>query len=404
MKPERVHKRKNRLITGAEKKRPPFQKFVPTADRKLRSLFSQIGVPEDCAFTPDDFQVEAVNKIMDSDVLVSAPTGSGKTWIAVQAMKRLLSEGKRVWYASPLKALSNSKYHEFEAEFGAENVGVLTGDRKENTKASIVVGTTEILRNQLYDAMGNSADFKADLVVFDEAHYLGDADRGVVWEEVMIYLPTRVRLLLLSATIRNDHEIASWLEHIRKHPCSVVHSDKRPVPIYPLYLLPNGEMVPLSGLNGVTSKIDNFLKRTQKYRFRGSHNTIPYGNILNALDKFNLLPAVFFLKSRYDCNSALMACKKRIIHPEKSTAIKKRIEALVEEYPFLSDHHHQPFQYRLSNSFLHSLSFAFSDVKTFFLKTACFLCAQASPPEFYKHHLSSWCRVYLLNWIAGSQA
>ena len=123
-------------------------------------------------------------------MLVSAPTGSGKTWIAVQAMKRVLAEGKRAWYASPLKALSNSKYHEFCAEFGEDNVGVLTGDRKENTNAPIIVGTTEILRNQLYDSMAKSTDFKADLVVLDEAHYLGDRDRGVVWEEVMIYLPS----------------------------------------------------------------------------------------------------------------------------------------------------------------------------------------------------------------------
>ena len=94
-------------------------------------------------------------------MLVSAPTGSGKTWIAVQAMKRVLAEGRRAWYASPLKALSNSKYHEFCAEFGQDNVGVLTGDRKENTNARIIVGTTEILRNQLYDSMAKSTDFRS---------------------------------------------------------------------------------------------------------------------------------------------------------------------------------------------------------------------------------------------------
>ena len=211
----------------------PPRRFIPNADRKLKKVFREIGIPETDSFIPDDFQLEAVAKIEECDVLVSAPTGSGKTWIAVEAMRKILNEGKRAWYASPLKALSNSKYHEFESEFGKENVGVITGDRKENTDASIIVGTTEILRNQLYDSMAQGSDFNADLVVLDEAHYLGDSDRGVVWEEVMIYLPPRVRLLLLSATIYNDTEIAIWLNQIRKHPCHVVHSERRPVPIYP---------------------------------------------------------------------------------------------------------------------------------------------------------------------------
>ncbi|MCP4629675.1 MAG: DEAD/DEAH box helicase, partial [bacterium] len=209
---------RQRRNSKSDHKQQPAQRFVPKADGNLKKFFNEIGLPDSGEFVLDDFQQEAIDKIKENDVLVSAPTGSGKTLIAIEAMKKILADGKRAWYASPLKALSNSKYHEFENIYGKDNVGVITGDRKENTDAEIVVGTTEILRNQLYDAMAKSADFNADLVVLDEAHYLGDPDRGVVWEEVMIYLPMRVRLLMLSATIRNDNEIADWLSMIRKHP------------------------------------------------------------------------------------------------------------------------------------------------------------------------------------------
>ncbi|MCX5896069.1 MAG: DEAD/DEAH box helicase, partial [Proteobacteria bacterium] len=257
---------------------------------------------------------------------------------AVQAMKEMLSQGKRSWYASPLKALSNSKFHEFGIEFGTEKVGILTGDRKENTDAPIIVGTTEILRNHLYDSMHIVEDFPADLVVMDEAHYLGDSDRGVVWEEVMIYLPKRVRLLLLSATIQNDQEIAQWLTAIRSSPCHVVHDEERPVPIYPLYLFPSGEIVPLSGFDGISPKIRDFLVHSQGDRFRRSSNRLPYGKILDAMEEFNLLPAIFFLKSRDDCNKAVYTCMERSQSAERRQKLKARVSALLAEYPFLENH------------------------------------------------------------------
>lgn len=324
--------RKRRHLT---EKPPPF---VAKADKSLKKIFARIGSPKAMRFKPDNFQSEALRKIIECDVLVSAPTGSGKTWIAQEAMRAMLKQGKRCWYASPLKALSNSKYHEFCAEFGNEQVGVLTGDRKENTGASIVVGTTEILRNQLYDSMSKVQDFNADLVVLDEAHYLGDEDRGVVWEEVMIYLPSRVRLLMLSATVSNADEIAEWLISIRSHHCQVVCSDRRPVPIYPLYLLPGGELVPLSGVDGIAHKIEHVLQHSQGRRFRRSQHQLPYDAILRELEQFNLLPAIFFLKSRSDCNNALQACRHRFISKEKTARIKEVMDEIICEYPFLSTH------------------------------------------------------------------
>jgi superfamily II RNA helicase len=169
----------------------------------LKGIFAKIGRPVSTPFTPDLFQLRALDAIRRTDCLVIAPTGSGKTWIAEQAILSVFSRGGRCWYASPLKALTNAKWVEFGLRFESQNVGILTGDTKENTAAPIIVGTTEILRNQLYDVMHSGEDLNCDLVILDEAHFLGDADRGVVWEEIMIYLPARINLLLLSATIGN---------------------------------------------------------------------------------------------------------------------------------------------------------------------------------------------------------
>jgi len=125
----------------------------PGADVRLKKVFAAIGVPPSRVFTPDPFQIEALKAIEQSDCLVTAPTGAGKTWIAVQAIARIRQQNGRAWYACPLKALSNAKYAEFSDIFGPADVGILTGDHRENASAPIIVGTTEILRNQLYDAM-----------------------------------------------------------------------------------------------------------------------------------------------------------------------------------------------------------------------------------------------------------
>ena len=302
----------------------------------LKCILAQIGKPEPVPFVPDDFQKDALRAIRETDCLVVAPTGSGKTWIAQEAIVSVLEKGGRAWYASPLKALSNSKWIEFCDHFHCENVGIITGDTKENTAAPIIVGTTEILRNQLYDAMHQGSDLDCDLVILDEAHYLGDLDRGVVWEEVMTYLPVRVNLLLLSATIGNGEEIARWLMTIRKKCCVVINEEKRPVPLYPLFLHPSGRLLPFLDGRRLSAPLADFLQKDS-----GGHYTrrrMPeYGGIIGILARFNLLPAIFFLKSRAECDAALTA-KEFLPKLPSSQEFDKSLEELLERFPSLRGH------------------------------------------------------------------
>lgn len=309
-------------------------------DPALNSSFRKIGKPGAREFIPDPFQLDAVEKLKDGDVLVSAPTGSGKTWIAIQAIRRNLSQNLRTWYASPLKALSNSLYEEFKTVFGPELCGILTGERKENTDAPVIVGTTEILRNQLYDNMHEGTNLKSDLVILDEAHYLSDPDRGVVWEEVLIYLPPRVRLLLLSATISNAREVCGWLMKNRKTKAHVVRAVKRPVPLETLFLFPDGLIAPLSGKNGLSPKVKKFIFSNSS-RGQNRANARPgYDGIINCLRKQNLLPAIFFLKSRMDCDDALSMCHHINADRERRARLNEEVDAFLKEYPHLENHRH----------------------------------------------------------------
>jgi ATP-dependent RNA helicase HelY len=271
---KRRNNRREFKVDRLQRDEPPFR--MPAQTRDVKRLLEGIGTPKPSPFKPDPFQLEALAALELNDVLVTAPTGSGKTWIAREEIRRLLEHGRRAWYTTPLKALTNSKYQEFIDEFGADRVGILTGDRKENSDAPLIVGTTEIYRNQLFDSLRGGNEVTADLVVLDEAHYLADEDRGHVWEEAIILTPPRIRLLLLSATIGNADEFASWLEEVRGVTCQVISGPpKRPVPLRSAVLLPDKRLLPLLNdagkLNSEIAQLIEKADREAPRNFRRGH-------------------------------------------------------------------------------------------------------------------------------------
>jgi ATP-dependent RNA helicase HelY len=240
-----------RVLAGESSAPRPARAPSASQKRAAEGLLSGIGVPEQKPLKPDDFQLEALAAIENEDVLVTAPTGSGKTWIAREEIRRLLEQGKKAWYTTPLKALTNSKYVEFSEEFGAQNVGILTGDRKENGDAPLIVGTTEIYRNQLFDALRTGAQVETDFVILDEAHYLADEERGHVWEEAIILTPPRIRMLLLSATVGRAEQFARWIGDVRGTRVRVINrAGSRPVELRAAYLSNELQLYPLFDENG----------------------------------------------------------------------------------------------------------------------------------------------------------
>lgn len=245
----RGYRNERRFKRDLARESSPAYEETAQSPRQIKAaerLLAGIGVPEPQPFAPDPFQLEALAAIEKEDVLVTAPTGSGKTWIAREEIRRLLANKQRAWYTTPLKALTNSKYIEFSAEFGADNVGILTGDRKENADAPLIVGTTEIYRNQLFDALRNGEQVRTDFVILDEAHYLADEDRGHVWEEAIILTPPRIRMLLLSATVGRAEEFARWIEEVRGTRVHVINrAGSRPVELRAAYLSSSLQLFPL---------------------------------------------------------------------------------------------------------------------------------------------------------------
>jgi ATP-dependent RNA helicase HelY len=277
-------------------------------------------------FGLDPFQIEAIEAIdRHVNVLVSAPTGSGKTLIANYAIGRVLERGERAFYTTPLKALSNQKFHELSALFGEERVGLLTGDTSHNRNADIIVMTTEVLRNMLLTE--SQQLMTLGLVVLDEVHYLQDPFRGGVWEEVIILTPSAVRFVALSATIGNANFLGEWFEQVRG-PTSIVIEETRPIQLHNhVAVMKRGQssadIVDL--LNGArlsdeARRIDNVMKSTRHFRpgprWQGPKSSAPppfraprRSELLKALESDDLLPVIVFIFSRAACDDAVHQCR-----------------------------------------------------------------------------------------------
>ena len=280
---------------------------------------------------PDPFQLEAFAALdADHDLLVSAPTGSGKTLVGEYAAHRALARGRRCFYTTPVKALSNQKYRQFRRRLGEGNVGLLTGDHSIDADAPVVVMTTEVLRNMIYS--GSSALHDLDCVVMDEIHYLGDRSRGVVWEEIILSLDPAVRLVGLSATLSNADELGDWLADVRGE-TDVVLSDHRPVPLAHL-LYTGGDLVP----------IRDAARRRERARRgaddRDGERRAPLWarrrDVVEKLDDEGLLPAIYFIFSRAGCDGAvaqLHRARLRLTTQEEARRIAAHVDEAVDGLP-----------------------------------------------------------------------
>jgi len=304
-------------------------------------------------FELDEFQVTACSALEQGHgVLVCAPTGAGKTVVGEFAVHLALAEGRKCFYTTPIKALSNQKYADLVAVHGAGAVGLLTGDTSINGNAQIVVMTTEVLRNMLY-AESATVD-GLGYVVMDEVHYLADKFRGAVWEEVILHLPQHVRLASLSATVSNAEEFGEWLVTVRGD-TTVVVDEHRPVPLWQhmlvgsrMFDLFGGETVGRDGAGEL--RIDpTLLKYTEEVQrhispwARGRRGTTVRGfrppsrvDVVERLDRAALLPAITFIFSRAGCDAAVTQCVRagvQLTTPQETAEIRRIVDAMTRELP-----------------------------------------------------------------------
>ncbi|MFM6962691.1 MAG: DEAD/DEAH box helicase [Micrococcales bacterium] len=298
-------------------------------------------------FPLDDFQLDACKALASGrGVLVAAPTGAGKTVVGEFAIHLARSKSQKVFYTTPIKALSNQKYLELCDRYGADQVGLLTGDTNQNGDAPIVVMTTEVLRNMIYAGSNNLITL--GFVVMDEVHYLADKFRGAVWEEVILHLPRDVKIVSLSATVSNAEEFGAWLDEVRGETAIIV-SEHRPVPLNQHVLFgdellelfdPSGKAVNPEFAQRHANKLRSPVARPTRGRrgFDGPQrariqNLIPQlskPETIDLLEDADLLPAIFFIFSRAGCESAVRACLQRSTRLT-TTEEKQEIRRVVEE-------------------------------------------------------------------------
>jgi ATP-dependent RNA helicase HelY len=319
----------------------PAQAYA--ASRRRSSYPKLTEFVQQLPFELDPFQDQACAALEDGHgVLVCAPTGAGKTVVGEFAVHLALAEGRKCFYTTPIKALSNQKYADLVDRYGAKTVGLLTGDSSVNGSAPVVVMTTEVLRNMLY--AGSSTLDGLGYVVMDEVHYLADRFRGAVWEEVILHLPDWVRLISLSATVSNAEEFGDWLVEVRGD-TTVVVDEHRPVPLWQ-HMMVSGRMMDLfagEDAEGASRINPNLLRRTEDAaraqspwqgprRGRGGRAAPARGpryrppsrvDVVTRLDGAGLLPAIVFVFSRIGCDAAVGQCVR--------AGLRMTTEAEVEE-------------------------------------------------------------------------
>src|SRR3954470_21061741 len=332
-----------------------------TAHPTLSDFTAELG------FSLDPFQVEACEALEEgSGVLVCAPTGAGKTVVGEFAVHKALSEGRKAFYTTPIKALSNQKYNDLVERYGPERVGLLTGDNAVNGDAPVVVMTTEVLRNMLYAE--SPALLGLGYVVMDEVHYLADRFRGAVWEEVIIHLPPSVTLVSLSATVSNAEEFADWLVTVRGD-TEVVVSEVRPIPLWQHMLVgnrvfdlfslrpaahaaehgdtPRGHSTRERGASVVDPELARFVReqerridswgggngggrRDREFSHRPRYRPPERPVVIERLDRAGLLPAITFVFSRNGCDAAVNQCLRAGLRLTDE-AERAEIAAIVDE-------------------------------------------------------------------------
>ncbi len=274
-------------------------------------------------------------------MLVAAPTGSGKTVVAEYAIDAAVIDGKRAFYTAPIKALSNQKYRDLVDRLGAAQVGLLTGDNNINGDAPVVVMTTEVLRNMIYARSPALRDLA--VVVLDEVHFLQDTYRGPVWEEVIIHLPTHIRLVCLSATVSNANELAEWITTVRGQTRAILE-DRRPVRLDNLYLIGDTthdrlHLLPVM-VNGHANhdamRLDAEAARGSRDRQKGGKQqgrrrlyTPSRLEVVELLDRNRMLPVIYFIFSRNQCDEAAKACLAAGVHLTSSEE-RDRIHEIVD--------------------------------------------------------------------------
>ena len=293
-------------------------------------------------FELDDFQKEAIEHIQNGkSVVVCAPTGAGKTCIAQSAIHLALERGERIFYTTPLKALSNQKFSDFSRLYGEDNVGLLTGDTTINRDAQIVVMTTEVFRNMLYGTtFGTVKDNLKHVryVVLDEVHYMNDESRGTVWEESIIYCPTNIQIIALSATVKNSKQLTDWINTVHSK-TELVYTDFRPVPLRFFYYDSSkpDTILPLLTPDG---KLNKKIKPESKYKYFNKKEKLknPTISVIQTLYNKNMLPCIYFTFSRKKCDENANKCLKLdLLTKEERFEISKEVDDYIKENPYLEN-------------------------------------------------------------------